>query len=332
MKSSLLYSILVGLFLATACLSGSDLPASTQLDASTSTEITTVPTSTVVPQALPATSTVTSTPSVSPVTPSPLQAASPTPLATATYKPGSWTTMPILPDLNDRVIEIYQHGMELGNNPQAFSKIGDCGSTPAWFLGDFDRDEKFYRLGDHQYLSEVIGEFRGSFDRTSLAAKSGFNVSSIFAPLWTDKTQCLADEGPLACEYRVYRPAFAFIMLGSNDVWHPDEFEPQMRKLIEFSIDQGVVPILSTKADNIEGDGSINETIARLSVEYGIPLWNYWLAVQSLPKQGLQDDQVHITWGPNRFDDPQVMKAGWPVRNLTALQVLDKIWHFVTHP
>jgi len=240
--------------------------------------------------------------------------------------------MPILPDLEDRLKEIYRHGVEMGNNPHAFSKIGDCGSTPAWFLGDFDRGEKFYRLGDHQYLTEVIGEFQGSFDRTSLAAKSGFNASSIFVPLWTDKTQCLADEGPLACEYRVHRPAFAFIMLGSNDVWHPDEFEPQMRKLIELSIDQGVIPILSTKADNIEGDGSINETIAHLSIEYGIPLWNYWLAVQPLPEQGLQDDMVHITWGPNRFDDPQVMKAGWPVRNLTALQALDKVWRFVTHP
>ena len=32
-------------------------------------------------------------------------------------------------------------------------------------------------------------------------------------------------------------PIVAFIMLGSNDVWHPEEFEPQMRKLIEFSIE-----------------------------------------------------------------------------------------------
>jgi hypothetical protein len=252
------------------------------------------------------------------------------PQATAT--PPTTDDHPILPVLNNRLKEIYQHGMELGNNPNAFSKIGDCGSTPAWFLGDFDRGEKFYKLGDHQNLNQVIHEFQGSYNRTSLAAKSGFNASSIFAPIWANKTQCEADEGPLLCEYRVHRPAFAFIMLGSNDIWHPDEFEPQMRKLIEYSIEQGVIPILSTKADNLEEDGSINDVIARLSMEYGVPLWNYWLAVQPLPDHGLQDDLVHITWGPNRFDDPQAMKAGWPVRNLTALQVLDAVWRFVTTP
>ena len=332
MKPSLVYSILGALLLAAACNSGPDVPTSSQPEVYPSEWITAGSTNTTIPESIPVTHTVPPTPSTSVVTLSLLETAPPTLQATATYVPGSWSTMPILPEMQDGVREIYQHGLELGNDPQAFSKIGDCGSTPAWFLGDFDRGEKFYRLGDHQNLTRVISEFQGSFDRTSLAAKSGFNASSIFASLWADRTQCLADEGPLVCEYRVHRPAFAFIMLGSNDVWHPDEFEPQMRKLIEYSIDQGVVPILSTKADNIEGDGSINDIIARLSIEYGVPLWNYWLAVQPLPKHGLQNDQVHITWGANRFDDPQAMKAGWPIRNLTALQVLDKVWRFVTTP
>jgi hypothetical protein len=112
-------------------------------------------------------------------------------------------------------------------------------------------------------------------------------------------------------------------MLGTNDVWHKDSFEPRMRQIIEFSIQNGVIPVLATKADNIEKDGSINATIANLSVEYGVPLWNYWRAVQDLPDKGLQKDQAHLTWGANRFDDPQVMKKAWPWRNLTALQVLD---------
>jgi hypothetical protein len=84
-----------------------------------------------------------------------------------------------------------------------------------------------------------------------------------------------------------------------------------------------VIPVLSTKADNEEGDGSINAAIARLAVEYQVPLWNYWRAVQPLPDHGLQEDGAHITWGANRFDDPQAMRKGWPVRNLNALQMLD---------
>ena len=258
------------------------------------------------------------------VTPAPSQTPSPT------YDPATWPALPVIPQVDERVREIYLRGQELGNDPHAFSKIGDCGSTPAWFLGDFDRGEENYSLGDYQNLKDVIQAFQGSYARTSLAAKSGFNASSIFAPIWADRSQCLPNESPLACEYRVHKPAFAFIMLGSNDVWHKEAFEPQMRKIIEYSIDNGVVPILSTKADNIEGDNSINTTIARLAMEYGVPLWNYWQASQPLPDAGLQEDQVHITWGPNHFDDPLVMEKGWPVRNLTALQVLDAVWRYAS--
>ena len=254
----------------------------------------------------------------------------PQPTSSPTASPEDWQSLPVIPIVSDRVKEIYENGIALGNTPLAFSKIGDCGSTPAWFLGDFDRGEKYYSLGEHQYLEAVIQEFKGSYGRTSLAAKSGFNASSIFTPLWANREYCHPDETPLACEYRVQRPILAFIMLGSNDVWHLDTFEPQMRKIIEFSIDSGVIPVLSTKADNLEKDHQINQTIARLAMEYQVPLINYWRAVQELPNQGLQEDRVHITWGPNRFDDPQVMKAGWPVRNLITLQSLDAVWRAVT--
>lgn len=252
-----------------------------------------------------------------------------TPTAQPTLSPEQWQELPVIPPISDAVIEIYERGIALGNNPQAFSKIGDCGSTPAWFLGDFDRGQSFYRLGGHTYLEPVIAEFQGSYGRTSLAAKSGFNASSVLTPLWSNREHCQPDEFPLACEYRVHRPILAFIMLGSNDVWHLDTFESQMRRIIEYSIGQGVIPILSTKADNLEKDHMINLTIARLAEEYQIPLLNYWRAVQDLPSRGLQDDGVHITWAPNRFDDPQIMKAGWPIRNLATLQILDAVWQAI---
>lgn len=269
-------------------------------------------------------STATSTSPPVLATPSLPPPASPTPRPT--LAPEAWKQLPVVPPVSDRVVEIYQHGLAAGNNRRAFSKIGDCGSTPAWFLGDFDRGPRFYRLGKYGELSAVIQEFQGSYDRTSLAARSGFNASALFVPLWSDRTYCLAGEPPLACEYRVHKPIIAFIMLGTNDVWRPEEFEPQMRKIIEFSIQSGVIPILSTKADNQEGDHSINAVIARLAWEYEIPLWNFWAAVQSLPNHGLQEDQAHLTWGRNLFDDPEALTKAWPVRNLTALQVLNAVW------
>jgi len=273
----------------------------------------------------------TQAPVISPTSNNQLPAGTPTPTPThkPTLAPEAWKELPVVPLVSERTREIYQHGLELGNNPRAFSKVGDCGSTPAWFLGDFDRGPRYYQLGEYQYLDGVIQEFQGSYARTSLAAKSGFNASSVFTTLWANRTYCHSNEAPLACEYRLHQPGFAFITLGTNDVWHLDTFEPQMRRIIEFSIESGVVPILSTKADNEEGDGSINATIARLAHEYEIPLWNYWAAVQPLPDQGLQEDGAHITWGPNRFDDPLAMEKGWTIRNLTALQVLDAVWRGV---
>jgi hypothetical protein len=288
----------------------------------TSTQIISPPAPTDIPATTPTPAVATK--AVETATPAPSQTPSPT------FDPASWPTLPVLPLLDESVKDIYQRGQELGNDPHAFSKIGDCGSTPAWFLGDFDRGDKYYSLGEYQYLKGVIQEFQGSYARTSLAAKSGFNASSIFAPIWADRTQCLPNESPLACEYRVHKPAYAFIMLGSNDVWHQETFESQMRKIIEYSINNGVIPILSTKADNLEGDNTINATIARLAIEYRVPLWNYWQAAQPLEAAGLQEDRVHISWGPNRFDDPLVMEKGWPVRNLTALQVLDAVWRYAS--
>jgi hypothetical protein len=247
-----------------------------------------------------------------------------------TLGPEDWKDLPIIPTISAAALQIYQRGLKLGEDPHAFSKVGDCGSTPSWFLGDFDHGPRYYNLGTYTDLTAVIQQYQGSFGRTSIAARSGFNASSVFAPIWANRSQCAAEETPLACEFRVHRPSISLITLGTNDVWHQNTFESQMRAIIEYSIQKGILPILATKADNDEGDGSINATIARLAQEYDIPLWNYWRAVQPLPDHGLQSDGAHLTWGPNRFDDPKAMESGWAVRNLTALQVLNAVWQAVS--
>ncbi|HEX7976288.1 MAG TPA: hypothetical protein VF498_17895 [Anaerolineales bacterium] len=283
------------------------------------------------PQAVPAEASPTLAAAAGPSTPIATPTTAGAAASAPTPAPDAWQSLPVIPQVSKASLQIYQRGLELGNNPRAFSKVGDCGSTPAWFLGDFDRGPKYYQLGPYQNLEGVIQQFAGSFNRNSLAAGRGFNTSSVFTVLWADRALCNSGETPLACEYRLNRPAFAFIMLGTNDVYHKDMFEAQMRKIIEFSIQNGVLPILSTKADNMEGDNSINRTIARLAAEYDLPLWNFWLAARSLPDYGLQEDKAHLTWGPNRFDDPQALTRGWTVRNLTALQALDAAWRDVTN-
>ncbi len=243
--------------------------------------------------------------------------------------PASWKELPVIPALSTGARDVFQLGVVKGNNPQAFAKVGDCETDTDWFLEDFDKGPSYYSLGPYQPLQAVIDYYKGSFGRQSLAARRGFNAAALLTPFWADQTQCKTDESPLACEYRILRPSFALVMLGTNDVPRKDAFEDNLRKVIEFSLSQSVLPVLATKADNLEGDESINATIARLAQEYDLPLWNFWAAVQPLPSHGLVEDGAHLTHAPNRFGDPVAMKTAWPWRNLTALQVLQAVWQGV---
>ncbi len=196
------------LILLAACQSALG-PAETALPASTNTVF--VPTQ----SALPATTTATQ---------------KPTPAATSTPEPSlnpqQWQEWPVIPQkISPKTLAIYQKGQELGENPQAFSKIGDCESTPAWFMGAFDGNPSDYSLGPYTELAAVIQAFHGSFGRTSLASGRGFSSVNALTALWADQKVCEKNETPLACEVRLNRPSFALIMLGTNDIYHQDVFE-----------------------------------------------------------------------------------------------------------
>ena len=194
----------------------------------------------------------------------------------------------------------------------------------------FDRGEAHYELGPFQDLARAIEYFHGSFGRVGIAARRGFNTERILDPALSDPSLCQAGESPLACELRLQQPAFALLSLGTNQVWQPEQFEGGMRQILELLISRNVIPILSTKGDNLEGDHRINRTIACLAQEYDAPLWNFWAAIQPLPNHGLQPDLEHLTYGIPDFDDERAMQSAWTVRNLTALQALDAVWRAVT--
>jgi hypothetical protein len=223
---------------------------------------------------------------------------------------------------------IYQSGLAMGNNPRAFSKIGDCQSVSPYFLAAFDTPGE-YGLGPYGSLQDTIDNFKGSFSRNSLATQNGLNTAGVLSPLWANAQTCQKGESPLTCEYRIHRPSFAIISLGTNGAWQGDaDYEAGMRKIIDISIAHGVVPILSTKADNVEGGGRFNQIVAKLAADYDLPLWNFWLAVSPLPNFGIVD-QYHLSWGRSFFNDPISMSHGWAWRNLTALQSLDAVWRGV---
>ncbi len=274
-------------------------------------------------------------PSASPTTtiqPALTQTITASPIVSQAPSCEDWQSWTVVPGVSETTREIYRRGQGSGNNPKAFSKIGDGEISTAWFMTAFDLGEAYYDLGPHQDLRPVIDQFQGSFERTGMAARRGFNTHKILDPAMSDPA-CESGESPLTCELRLHQPAFAILSLGTNQVWEHDAFEAGMRQILDVLLSQNVVPILSTKGDNLEGDHRINRTIACLAEEYNLPLWNFWSAIQPLPDDGLQPDLEHLTYyGKTDFDDADAMQSAWTVRNLTALQVLDAIWRGVTTP
>jgi hypothetical protein len=245
---------------------------------------------------------------------------------------GRWMSFPVVPEVTNTALEIALNGIEMGNNPHAFSKVGDCQNVPSLFLASFD-DPRQYILGaEYAYLQDVIDWFADSYSRESLAVRGGFNAASVLSPIWANPDICEPGETPLACEYRVHKPIIAVISLETWWEKSPEDYERYLREIIRLTIDAGVVPILSTKADNLEGDHQINATIVKLGAEYDIPIWNFWRSVQNLPDGGLHEDGFHLTYAANHFDDPVRMLSAWPWRNLTALMAMDEVWRGIIQP
>jgi len=80
-----------------------------------------------------------------------------------------------------------------------------------------------------------------------------------------------------------------------------------------------VIPVLSTKADNVEGGHRINALTAQLASEYQIPLWNFWRAADKLENHGLDFTRDNI----------YLSTEAWSVRSFSALRVLDAIHRFI---
>ncbi len=251
--------------------------------------------------------------------------------------PEPWQTLPVVPEISAAMREVYVHGLAQDNDPGAFSKVGDCQNVEAYFLSHFDSPNE-YDLGPFAPLQSTIDTFSGSWSRDSAAVEGGYTVASALSPLWADPDICAGDETPLACEDRLHNPSIVII---SMETWNRTGIQPisayerYLGEVVAYWLDQGVVPILGTKADNLEGDHAINAAIARVAAQYEVPLWNFWLAAQSLPGNGFDPewgDGFHLLWARSFYNNPDRLRDGWPVRNLTALQAINAVWQVVNAP
>ena len=228
------------------------------------------------------------------------------------------------------MVQVYRAGLAAGHDPKSFSKIGDCQNITTYFLADFDHPDS-YRLGEkYAYLQSTIDQFAGSWSRESLAVKGGLNVAAAMNPLWADPKKCNKNETPLACEIRVHNPSIVTISM--EESWSGDihKYDQYLRQIVEYILSQNVVPILATRAEPEKVSISINATVARIAYDYQVSLWNFWAAAYPQPYHGLTADGFHLTQARNFFDDPDRLMAGWPQRNLTALQAIDAVYRAVS--
>ena len=235
----------------------------------------------------------------------------------------------VMPEkVRQNALRIYARGQELGRSPRAYAKLGDSTIENPHFMARFD--EGPYDLGDYAYLQAAIDHFSGSHGRQGLGVRRGFHSWTVTDPAWADKSVCLANESPVACEIRVHNPSVMLVRLGSNDAGVPAGFEQNLRQVIDIAVENGVIPVLGTKADRFEGSNINNEILRRLAVEYQLPLWDFDLVASTIPGRGLDVDGVHLTtFYAHDYTSPAAFQRGHGLHNLTALMVLDAIWRQV---
>lgn len=283
----------------------------------------------VIPTALPASATFSPFPTFSKTPHARISTDTPSPVRSTALPaftgldPADWMEWPEIPMVTQHVREIYALGQSLGNDPQAFSIFGDCQSLPEIFMGLYVNDpEAFASLTPP--LQETVNYFEGSFTRQSPTSKDGTTSGALLWSEWHEnKFGCTAAETPMECELRVHNPSFVLIMVGTH--WEGTRNEFYMHKILDALLERGIVPILSTKADNREGDNSVNLQTAKLAAEYNIPLWNFWPVTAELPNRGLYTKEIDRHLG-----DIYLTEEALNLHRYSALQALDIIWRAAT--
>lgn len=241
---------------------------------------------------------------------------------------GGWLGLPPVPAISARAVQIIAAG---GNNPHRFTKIGDCNSADWAFMSALDTGQ--YDLGDYGHLQAAVDYYRGSFARSSVAARVGFSALTMHDSTWADPAACQPDESPVWCELRTSHAAVAVIMFGANDVYNlsGEQFDAAIRQIVDWSIRSGTLPVLTTFTwcgGPFAGKAAqLNGITASIAAEYDIPLIDFASAAQALPNCGLAADGIHLSsvrpYGA--YFTGQQAEAGFVLRTLLTLQTLDTI-------
>jgi hypothetical protein len=244
---------------------------------------------------------------------------------TAFEPPPAYAEGKLLSDLTPEVVAKLRevHSKSAGQDNSVFIKVGDSITVSTSFLTCFSRTPVSATEGAAR-LEETRRFFsENAWSRATKAARVGAHTNEALS----------GNPSPLAREVGEMRPAFAVVMLGTNDVFEGTQpsYERNLGRLVTAIADQGIVPILSTIPPMKDAARNLvivkmNRIVRKIAAEAKIPLMDFHLAVIDLPKHGLSSDGVHPFQASTGACDfrPAAMNAGYNQRNLLALKALDR--------
>lgn len=244
---------------------------------------------------------------------------------------------PMTREIVARQKAVVSRGKELGARPDVFAKIGDSITVHQGFLHCF-AEARDADLGDHEALLPTISFFgkttadgdHVSFARKSKAAGVGW---STFGALGH------ARHSPLHIELGRTKPAFAVVMLGTNETYGGGvpNYQRNLRRVVQEILADGVLPIVSTippRRDSRDLDAIVvemNRVVREIAESEVVPFVDYGGELRKLPGFGLGPDGIHPVAHAKRPCDlrDEGLAGGVNVRNLVTLEALDRVRRFV---
>lgn len=201
--------------------------------------------------------------------------------------------------------------------------VGDCNTENTSYLEPLTYlDDTSESTVDDLASVQTVELYADSFRFKGQSVNSGLNALSVMDSFWANPNTCFSGESPLACDVRTTQPFASVVMFGANDlnVLTIEGYEVAMREIIEFLLEEDVIPILSTftvrpDVGDMRYERAIrfNGVLVRLAGEYEIPLINFWREAQLLPDRGILSDNAHLK------------QNGFELRNRLTLEMLEAI-------
>jgi hypothetical protein len=219
-----------------------------------------------------------------------------------------------------------------------FAKVGASNTVNTNFIHCFAGSD--VKLGAHSdleptrlFFKKTLADgMRTSFDRASLAAVVGWGASK---PISGDPT-------PIEEEVSAIKPAFAIVMLGTNDTYTAgvQPFEKNLGLVVDALFKERVAPVLTTipqRTDSAEAAALVpemNAVVRAIAQHRAVPLVDLARALEPLDGFGLASDGIHLqvyaSGGAHGcWLTAEGLTEGMNQRNLLTLQALDRLRRFV---